>query len=168
MKKALIALFSAILISLGVAGCSTSSSLVLYAVEYSSGPNARTKADTEILAFRFGRPGDGGFARDAATWEFANGYIPQRGLVDGYQKVQTSVWVKWKTLSDGRIHEATAEFDNKLPRDMTNCEIFFTTYSNKLTVYLVTAERGNSLTDPDHMPIKADQFKTIRLFESTN
>ena len=139
---------------------------MLYEVEYSSDPNFRNKADTEILGFRFGPPEDSGFARDIATWEYSKDRIPQRGLVGGYMKVRTSVWAKWRSTADGQIHEATAEFGNKLPRDMTDCRIFFTTYSNKLTVYLVTAERGDTFTDPDRMPSQARQFKTVVLFES--
>jgi hypothetical protein len=159
-------LLSAISLLLCLIGCATPSGLVLHELEYEGVPNLKNKPDTEILAFRFGSPGDKAFALDLATYEYPTGRIPQRGGIGGYLKVRTSIWVKWKSLADGQVHEATAEFAKKLPKDMTDCRIFFTTYSNRLTVYLVTTERGDSFTDPDRMPIQAQYFKTFVLFES--
>jgi len=74
--------------------------------------------------------------------------------------------VKWKSNSDGHVQQALAEFGDKLPRGSKVSDLFFTTYSNRLFVYLVTAEPGKSLSDPDHMPPQAEQFKTIELFRS--
>jgi len=166
MSKCIRGPLLALFISVWSTGCSTTRALVLYEVEYSSSPNFKNEADTDILVFRFGGPDEGGFMRDLATWEYSKDQIPQRGLVGGYMKVRSSVWVKWRSKADGQVHEVTAEFGNKLPRDMTNCRIFFTTYSNRLTVYLVTAERGDTFTDPDRMPSEAQQFKTVVLAES--
>lgn len=159
-------LLLAISLLLCLIGCATPTGLVLHEMEYEAVPNLKNKPDTEILAFRFGSPGDKAFALDLATYEYPTGRIPQRGGMGGYMKVRTSVWAKWKSLADGQVHEAAADFAKKLPKDMTNCRIFFTTYSNRLTVYLVTAEPGNSFTDPDRMPIQAQYFKTVVLFES--
>ncbi len=147
-------------------GCASSHGLVLHEIQYTAVPNIKNKADTEILAFRFGRPDQHGYTEDIATWELSKEHIPQQGQVGGYLEVYSTIWVKWKSKADGQTHEATAEFGDKLPHDMTDCRIFFTTYSNKLTVYLVTTERGNSFTDQDRMPIQAEIFKTVVLFES--
>ena len=48
-----------------------------------------------------------------------------------------SLYVKWLMKDKNKIYEDTADLRNRLPKDFTDCEVYFVVQGPQLFVYLV-------------------------------
>jgi len=164
MRKSLPVIVIAAASMLGA--CGFGSRGAFYSFEYDTAPSRHRgfPPDTELLEFRFGEPGDGGEAKSAATWPYSD-HIPQSTTIAGYMRIRGTIYAKWKSLASGKVSAATAHFADRLPRDISHCTVYFTTYGNRLTVFLITTVDEKSAPVPDR-PLLAQHQKTIVLYQS--
>lgn len=65
----------------------------------------------------------------------------QRTGITGPMRKGESLYVKWRTLPDNKIYEETVDLRRRLPKDITDCELYFVITGPQLYVYLVLPQR---------------------------
>lgn len=76
------------------------------------------------------------------------------------------LYVKWRVDSTGKVYEDTVDLKSRLPRDITNHEIYFIVKGTQLTVYLITPERRPPDMAPNG-PRKTQYLKTLTISSSS-
>lgn len=75
------------------------------------------------------------------------------------------LYVKWRIESTGQVYEDTVDLKSRLPRDITNHEIYFIVKGSQLFVYLITPERRPPDMEPSG-PRKTQYLKTLTISSS--
>jgi hypothetical protein len=75
------------------------------------------------------------------------------------------LYVKWRIDSTGQVYEDTVDLKSRLPRDITNHEIYFIVKGTQLVVYLITPERRLPDMEPNG-PRKTQYLKTLTISSS--
>jgi len=64
----------------------------------------------------------------------------QRTNITGEIKRPDSLYVKWRVLSENRVYEDTADLRKRLPRNFSDCTVYFMVQGSQLYVYLIHPE----------------------------
>jgi hypothetical protein len=75
------------------------------------------------------------------------------------------LYVKWRVESTRKVYEDTVDLKTRLPRDITNHEIYFIVKGTQLVVYLITPERRPPDLEPNG-PRKTQYLKTLTISSS--
>ncbi|MYM22990.1 hypothetical protein GTP46_10070 [Duganella sp. FT135W] len=92
----------------------------------------------EVLDYQYGSHGD-----HAESWELATGHISQGTGINGRIFVPEYLYVKWKVLPNGPVHEDRVDLKSRLPADITNQHVYFFIEGAQLNVYLISPESAN-------------------------
>ena len=116
-----------------ISACATGPEIVDHTFEFNA---LRDSPGVQVLDFRYGTTNFPG-ARNP-EYLIREGKSFQRTAITGPMKRPDSLYVKWRTLSDNKIHENTVDLRNRLPRDFTGDKVYFLLKGPQLYVYLVS------------------------------
>ena len=130
-----------------VSGCAAEPSIVDHTFQF----DARWDSPgVQVLDFRYGQSKFPG-ARNP-DYLIREGRSYQQTAITGPMKRPDSLYVKWKTLSDGKIYEDTVDLRKRLPRDFTDSTVYFLIKGQQLYVYLISPERRPADVAPNGPP----------------
>ena len=98
----------------------------------------RDSPGVEVLDYRYGDSDLPGASNP--DYIRKEGRSLQRQGVTGPMRKGSSLYVKWRTLTDNKVYQETVDLRKRLPRNITDCEIYFLIRGPRLYVYLVTPE----------------------------
>jgi hypothetical protein len=109
-------------------------------VKHSFGFDAlRDSPGIEVMDYRYGTSMNPG--THPPEWAVKAGQIGQAPSVNGEMLRGDFLYVKWRVESTGKVYEDTVDLKSRLPRDITNHEIYFIVEGTQLFVYLITPEK---------------------------
>jgi hypothetical protein len=122
--------------------------------------------DVEILNWRYG---DSKLPYTHASKVYlGTGHIPQADNTGGPFPPGDVLYVKWRVLSTGKVHEDTADLHNSLPWNMNGKIIHFAVKGPQLYVYLIqgidSKEQLHAPGAPDCPTKLYKDFKCSRIY----
>ena len=119
-----------------VAACASGPQIVDHTFAFDA---LRDSPGTQVLDYRYGDSRLPGASNP--DYIRREGRSLQRTGVTGPMRKGDSLYVKWRTLSDNKIYEETVDLRKRLPKDITDCELYFVIRGPQLYVYLVLPQR---------------------------
>lgn len=114
-----------------------------------------------ILNYRYGdtkHPG-GGYTEEQIKLD----QLAQRTGITGPMRRPESLYVKWLLLGENKVYEDTVDLRNRLPRDFTDCKVYFMVQGPQLYVYLINRGR-RPLEYPPNGPSKFRDYPVLTLY----
>ena len=127
-----------------VAACADSTQIVDHTFAFDA---LTDSPGVQVLDYRYGDSRLPGAANP--DYIRKEGRSLQRTGVSGPMRKGASLYVKWRTLSDNKIYEETVDLRNRLPKDITDCELYFVIKGPQLYVYLVLPQRRSPNVAPN-------------------
>lgn len=122
-------------------------------------------SNIELLNFQYGdSKSTGTYVEDA---QLAEGRVAQGGGVRGTMPVGDFLYVKWRILATGGVHEDRVDLKNRLPSDIGGKIITFAIEGQQLNVYLIEGNSTKQLHAPGaaHCPVSPYQhFQCTRIY----
>jgi hypothetical protein len=115
-----------------VAACSTFARTELYTFFYDIYPSSGAK----LLDWRFGKADEHYMQADRQA--VADERVNPSGGVGGYLRVWDTLYVRWRDLKTGIVHEDTADYGAGLPDRLEDHTLYFDIDRNQLRVFLIT------------------------------
>ena len=141
-----------------ISACATGPEIVDHTFEFNA---LRDSPEVRILDFRYGTTKFPG-ARNP-DYLIKEGRSFQQTAITGPMKRPDSLYVKWKTLSDGKIYEETVDLRKRLPRDFTDSTVYFLIKGQRLYVYLISDSR-RAADVPLNGPRKYRDRKVVTIY----
>ena len=119
-----------------VSACATGPEIVDHSFAFDA---LRDSPGVEVLDYRYGDSKLPGASNP--DYIRKEGRSLQRTGISGPMRKGDSLYVKWRTVTDNKIYEETVDLRSRLPKDITDCELYFVIKGSQLYVYLVLPQR---------------------------
>ena len=136
-----------------VSACATSPEIVDHSFAFDA---LNDSPGVQVLDYRYGDSKNPGAANP--DYLRKEGRSVQRTSTTGPMRRGDSLYVKWRTLSDNEVYEETIDLRNRLPRDITDCKVYFLIRGSKLYVYLVLPQSRPASAQPNGPSKYQDQY----------
>lgn len=129
---------------ISLAGCAANPNLVSHSFGFDTRKDAQ---DAVVLDYRYG---DSRLPLRPPEWAIKAGRTFTFENIHGPMLKGDFLYVKWRSMTTGRIHEDTVDLRHRLPAEITDHTIYFMIHGVQLYVYLISPQ--NVARTPDMPP----------------